>query len=211
MENMKKTLAIGIIVLFIGMALTPVISSSSIMKVKQTSKTTENSIPVEITQYQRDGKTSTATEELSAEDIQNLRDLVAALRGASNENEARDIVETFLSKTSGLGGLITEIAKGPLPGYNILSVGVGGKLRKRFFDIKVTPIKLVRLWRYTNFGVTLTTQGILPDQFLWGRQIGYMAGFFGVHLYIPAEFGIQGRRSFSLFIGHASLAGGISF
>lgn len=210
-KGIKKTLAIGIIALFIGLATAPMMSGNSIIRVEKTT-VQKNITPIELTIYQPNGAVTTEIQELTAEDIQTLEQLYITLNSATNKAEAQNILKAFIEnigKTKGALGCY--IGKGLIPGRNIFSIGIGGIIRTRLYDIKITPLKLFRMWRYTDLGVTLITNGIIPTKFLWGRQIGCMAGFFGIHIYIPAEFGFQGRKSFSLFVGHTALASGFSF
>ena len=209
MKGIKKTLAIGIIALFIGLAVTPLISGNNIVKVKK-ADVQKNTIPMEMLFCQTNGEISEKTVELTVDDIDTLEGLFNALQKASTEREFRSILESFLSHfANGKLFCIYEWLEKVVPqGSWIFSYGQGRRLK----DLDVKFNSLVKLWTYERGQTAILSLNKwgLKFQVHTGPQIGWMCMFGGVYFHFPAEFSQYGLKRNIFFFGKAACAGCLS-
>ena len=203
--NMKKTLAIGIIALFIGLTVSPVNSAPVDEK--------ETMIPIQINAMAADGTIGTHTLSLSKSEVLSLIDLMDSMKKPGkpgrNLDDIIDRIKDFFDRDDGLLNDMGLLSK--LPGHPIVSIGEGRELLARYHG-RVQLKKLVSIWNYPdNAGATVIWgNGITaqPTQILLQKQIGIMVGFVGVYMYIPPIF--ENMNSKTCFIGSALFAWGLS-
>ena len=206
MNLMKKRISMGIIVLFIGLAITPISSANIIEKEK-------TDIPVEILTYQNDGSIITETIRLKQNDIKVIENLHQALQNVQNEAEMEEKITELLMyyNSKELGYLISTEWLENLPGRPIFSFGKSSRFITRYHG-RVQLKKLFSAWAYpTGFGTTIIWgNGITspPTQILLKRQVGFMVGFVGLYIYIPPF--VSGMSSRTFFIGSSLFSYGAS-
>jgi len=206
MNLMKKRIAIGIIALFIGLAISPMNSANIIEK-------EETDIHAEISVCQNDGTISKETVKLTKNDIKELDNLLQQMQNTQNEAEIEEKITEVLMycNSKQIGTLSTTEWLENLPGRPIFSVGKGSKILSRYHG-RLQIKKLFSAWAYpTGFGTTIIWgNGITspPTQILLKRQIGFMIGFVGLYVYIPPF--ITGMSSRTFFIGSSLLSYGAS-
>jgi len=201
---MKKTLAIGIIALFIGLSFTPVSSAQAQIEEKDTK------IPIQISSLTADGRIATQTISLSKTDLSDLLDIMGSLKKPGfKPADLLDRLKDLFDRDSGLFDDIGLLSK--LPGNPILSIGEGRQLLSRYHG-RVQLKKLVSIWNYPgDIGATMIWgDGLtsMPTQVLLQKQIGIMVGFVGLYMYIPPL--LEDMNSKTCFIGSALFAWGVS-
>ena len=199
---MKKTLAIGVIALFIGLSFTPISSAQIEEK--------DAMIPVQIRSLTADGRIGTQVLSLSKSEASSLVGLMESLR-KSNQRSG-DLVERIRDLFDRDKGLFDDIGLlSNLPGNPIVSIGEGRELFSRYHG-RVQLKKLVSMWNYPgNNGATIIWGDGLtspPTQVLLQKQIGIMIGFVGLYIYVPPL--LEDMNSKTCFIGSALFAWGIS-
>ena len=202
--NMKKTLAIGIIALFIGLSFTPVSSAQAQIEEKDTK------IPIQISSLTADGRIATQTISLSKTDLSDLLDIMDSLKKPGrNPGDLLDRLKNLFDRDNGLFDDIGLLSK--LPGNPIVSIGEGRQLLSRYHG-RVQLKKLVSIWNYPgDIGATMIWgDGLtsMPTQVLLQKQIGIMVGFVGVYMYIPPL--LEDMNSKTFFMGSAMFAWGVS-
>ena len=199
--TMKKTLAIGIIALFIGLSFTPM--SSVAIEEK------EVKIPIKISSISADGQLGTQTISLSKGEVLSLIDLLDSLKKPGHRDNILDRLRDLFDKDKGLLNDVGLISK--LPGKPIVSIGEGRELLSRYHG-RVQLKKLVSIWNYpSNMGATVIWGNGLtsaPTQILLQKQIGIMIGFVGLYVYIPPL--LENMNSKTMFVGSALFAWGLS-
>lgn len=207
MSNMilKKSIAIGIIALFIGMVFTPISGA--------TVKETETMIPVEFSVLNADGTIGTTVMEISQTLIEELMSIVEDLKNGNDQALLLDRLSTLFNcrQAKGLKDVINIDFLDNLPGSPILSYGKGRSLLARYHG-RVMVKRLANVWNYqSNLGATVIWgDGITspPTQILMKRQVGFMVGFVGLYMYIPPF--VKGMQSSTFFVGSSMFAYGIS-
>jgi len=202
--NMKKTLAIGIIALFIGLSFTPVSSAQAQIEEKDTK------IPIQISSLTADGRIGTQTISLSKTDLSDLIDIMDSLKKPGrNPGDLLDRLKNLFDRDNGLFDDIGLLSK--LQGNTIVSIGEGRQLLSRYHG-RVQLKKLVSIWNYPgDIGATMIWgDGLtsMPTQVLLQKQIGIMVGFVGVYMYIPPL--LEDMNSKTFFMGSAMFAWGVS-
>ena len=204
--NIKtKSISIGIIAIFIGLAFTPMGSTSSI-------ENKETKLPVEISFYDNNGLKITEIIQLSINEIKTIEQFINELQNIQNEKDVEDKIEEFISYISKTG--ITYLPLDwidNLPGNPIFSFGKGPKYLTRYHG-RVQVKKIFSMWMYpSGFGTTVIWGNGLtapPTQILLKRQLGFMVGFVGLYLHIPPL--ITGMTSRTCFFGTSALSWGVS-
>jgi len=199
--KLKKFIAIGLILLFIGGIFLPTVSA----------KRDDFSIPVSITWIGENGVPQTNCIFLSKGKILRLLFLLETLQGFHGKrNNLRSLIQE-IQKTGILGDLNIEWLD-KLPGKPVLSLGKG---RAYFtpYHARVQIKRLLTTWHYpSGAGVTIIWGNGLsspPTQILLKRQVGLMLGFVGIYIYIPPLF--EGMSSRVFFLGSATFAWGLTF
>ena len=204
--NIKtKSISIGIIAIFIGLAFTQM-GSASIIENKETK------LPVEMSFYDNNGAKITEIIQLSINEINKIENFINELQSIQNEKEFEEKIEefiTFIGRT-GINFLDLDWLDN-LPGKPIFSFGKGPKFLTRYHG-RIQAKKLISMWTYpSGFGTTVIWGDGLaaaPTQILLRRQMGVMAGFVGLYLYMPPlRSGMTGR---TCFFGTTLFAWGIS-
>jgi hypothetical protein len=203
--NLKiKSVAIGIIALFIGLAILPM-SNANIIETEQTK------IPVEIAFCQDNGVIKSEIIEINENDLSKLENFIEKFRNIKDKNILQDLIEDFLKFWSGsnFGKMITVQQIENLPGKPIFSSGRGDKIFSRYHG-RLQIKRVFSAWNYNEgFGSTMIWgNGILmpPTQVLLMRQIGFMVGFVGLYIYIPSL--MSGMSSRTFIMGSAMFAWG---
>lgn len=216
LKNIKKKITIGLIALFIGLAMSPIIDGNPVLKIEKNQKE-KISLPVEIAFLQPNEITTKETHDLVIEDIKILEDLIKTLNSITTTNKISDLFDTIISlfeNNAGILNLLPNLRTGPV----ILSIG-----NEKHFLIKYLPkIKtneLFHIWHYSSeWSTTLILFKQLsqtPIKILHGRQIGFMFGFRGIYIYVPKAYvNIPDLNPESeeicIFLGSAIFAGGIA-
>lgn len=216
LKNIKKKITIGLIALFIGLAMSPIIDGNPVLKIEKNQKE-KISLPVEIAFLQPNEITTKETHDLVIEDIKILEDLIKTLNSITTTNKITDLFDTIISlfeNNAGILNLLPNLRTGPV----ILSIG-----NEKHFLIKYLPkIKtneLFHIWHYSSeWSTTLILFKQLsqsPIKILHGRQIGFMFGFRGIYIYVPKAYvNIPDLNPESeeicIFLGSAIFAGGIA-
>ena len=202
---LKKSIAIGIIALFIGMVFTPISGA--------TVKETETMIPVEFSVLNADGTIGTTIMELSQTMIEELISIVEDLKSGNDQALLLDRLSTLFNcrQDKGLKDVLNLDFLDNLPGSLILSYGKGRSLLARYHG-RVMVKRIANVWNYqSNLGATVIWgNGITsaPTQILLKRQVGLMVGFVGLYMYIPPF--VKGMQSSTFFVGSSMFAYGIS-
>ncbi len=202
--NMKKTLAIGIIALFIGLSFTPISSAQAQIEEK------DREIPIQISSLTADGRIATQTISLSKTDLSELLDIMGSLKKPGfKPGDLLDRLKDIFDRDKGLFDNIGLLSK--LPGNPIVSIGEGRQILSRYHG-RVQLKKLVSMWNYPgDIGATVIWGNGLtsvPTQVLLQKQIGLMVGFVGLYMYIPPL--LEDMNSKTFFMGTAMFAWGLS-
>ena len=205
--NIKtKSITIGIIALFIGIAFVPVGSSDIINK-------EETKLPVEISFYNNNGEKISEIIQLSLNQITTIENYINELQNIKDKKEFEEKAEEFMSyfKKTGITNMNLDWLTN-LPGKPIFSYGKGPKFLTRYHG-RVQVKKFASMWVYPNgLGTTMIWGNGLtapPTQILLKRQVGFMVGFVGLYLHIPPL--IKGMSSKTCFFGTTMFAWGSSF
>ncbi len=203
---LRKSLAIGVIALFIGLVYIPMSDANVNEK--------ELMVPIELSVMNADGTIGTKILELSEDVIYELTDLLDELNHAQNKHGIIERLSRFFNdhpSCSGLKGLISADLLEKLPGNPIVSIGKGRSLAARYHG-RVMAKKIITAWNYPDglgatviWGDGVTAQ---PTQILLKRQVGFMIGFVGLYVYIPPI--LEGMKSTTFFMGSSLFAYGIS-
>jgi hypothetical protein len=203
---MKKRISLGIIAMFIGLAITPMTSANIIEK-------EETDIPIEISVCNNDGTITKETLKLTKNDLKILENLIQEVQNTPSEEDIEEKITEVLvyCNSKKIGQLSTTDWIENLPGRPIFSFGKGSKFLTRYHG-RLQVKKLFSTWSYpTGFGTTIIWgNGIAlpPTQILLKRQIGFMIGFVGLYVYIPPF--ISGMSSRTFFIGSSLVSYGVS-
>ena len=216
LKNIKKKITIGLIALFIGLAMSPIIDGNPLLEIEKNQKE-KISLPVEIAFLQPNEITTKETHDLVIEDIKILEDLIKTLNSITTTNKITDLFDTIISlfeNNAGILNLLPNLRTGPV----ILSIG-----NEKHFLIKYLPkiktTELFHIWHYSSeWSTTLILFKQLsqsPIKILHGRQIGFMFGFRGIYIYVPKAYvNIPDLNPESeeicIFLGSAIFAGGIA-
>ena len=204
--NIKtKSISIAIIAIFIGLAFTPMGSSSSI-------ENKESKLPVEISFYKNNGEQITEIIQLSINEIKTIENFINELQNIQNEEEFEEKIEEFITYISRTGLNYFNLDwLDNLPGKPIFSFGKGPRYLTRYHG-RIQVKKIFTMWNYpSGFGTTVIWGNgftMPPTQILLKRQIGFMIGFVGIYLHIPPL--ITGMTSRTCFFGSTMFSYGVS-
>jgi len=216
LKNIKKTITIALITLFIGLAISPMINGIPESKIEK-NQIKNISLPVDIAYCLPNEITTKETHDLFIEDIKILEDLIITLNSITSTNKIADLIDTLMSLFKNNGQIFNLLTPNILTSSIILSIG-----NEKHFLIKYLPkIKtneLFHIWHYTNeWSTTLILFKQLsqsPIKILHGRQIGFMFGFRGIYIYVPKAYVnipdiIPESEEICIFLGTTIFAGGI--
>ncbi len=202
---LKRSIAIGVIALFLGMAIVPMSGAER--------NETKTMIPIELSVMNTDGTIGTKVIELSQDVLNELVSLLDELKDVQDKNTILDRLSRFFRDHNhhGCDGLVNFELLEKLPGYPIFSYGKGRSLLTRYHG-RIMAKKLVSMWNYPNgLGTTVIWgDGIThaPSQILLKRQVGFMVGFVGLYMYVPPM--LEGMDSSTFFVGSTLFAYGVS-
>ncbi len=203
--TIRKSIAIGIIALFIGLSFTPLTSA-------QMSKPTKT-IPIQVGMLTENGNLGTQTISLTRNQLDSLVDVMDDLGNLRSRDSMLERIIDLLkgNQKQGLAQLFDTDMLDILPGNPIVSFGQGRDLFARYHG-RIQIKKLVSMWNYPQgFGTTVIWGDGLaapPTQVLLQRQFGVMVGFVGLYVYIPPL--LENMHSRTLFVGSSMFAWGIS-
>lgn len=197
--TIRKSIAIGIIALFIGLSFSP-LTSASITK-------TSSSVPIEFGMMRDNGIFEKQTITVTQNQLDNLLRLIGGSRGFRDPDSLLERIMNLLNNNQRT--LFSNDLIDILPGDPILSFGTGGELFSRYHG-RVQVKKLFSLWTYQNGLTLIWDEGktALPQAFTQ-RQIGLMLGFIGVYIYIPPI--VDSQPPITMFLGSARVAQCFSF
>lgn len=202
--TIRKSIAIGIIALFIGLSFTPVSSANM-------TEPEETTIPIEVGMVTDNGRFGTQTLSLTTNELNSLIDLMDELKTLKNRDSLLERLLDLFDNKKGLDRIFDMDLINILPGDPIFSIGQGRELLTRYHG-RVQIKKLVSMWNYpSGFGTTVIWGDGLtsaPTQVLLQRQIGIMIGFVGLYIYIPPL--LENMPSRTCFVGSSMFAWGIS-
>ena len=204
--TMKKSIAIGIIALFIGLSFTPMGGANE--------NQPEATIPIQIGMINDRGVGNTQTISLSSGQVEGLIDAFDQLHSGRNQAAVLDRIVSLLtgSNKKGLANLFDNDILDILPGNPIVSIGSGREILARYHG-RLQIKKFFSIWNYPNgFGTTIIWGNGLaapPTQILLKSQTGVMIGFAGIYLYVPSM--LENMPSKTCFIGSAMFAWGLSY
>jgi len=204
--NMKKTMIIGVIALFLSASVAPLISAT---------QTEEENYAVEYAMVNADGSISEESMVLNAEELSLLQIRLSSLFDLlKSTNDKSILFNLLLNYINGedfpVVSKIVEYLLGSelLEGRQlIISEGWGYDLNP-FKKMSTDIIKPVTLWKYGElsdiFPVPSTTAVLKLSPFevktFTGSQIGLMLRFRGIYVHIPQQMPMQ---SFTFFLGSA--------
>jgi len=197
MSKMKPLLAIGIILLFVGLSFSP--ATAKVIDVKE---------KLELGMIGEDGKISMQTFKLSADELKEtdrlLAQLMEKMQSATDYDQLIDTVKSFRTEWGRfpflmfLLGLIEKILNmnhnlnqlRPLrKNALIMSWGFGPRFNP-FKQNKVTLFLPIMTWYYTGRGnLLINSRTIIVDPYpfsiksLTGREFGCMRNFGGLYIY----------------------------
>ena len=226
----QKALVIGMIVLFLGLTISPV-TSVQLQKNEQLIEEfkseiltvpSEKTVDIEYTVFDVNGLPSTETVTVTEQELEEIMTILSLLMekiGACTDfNEVVAILEKFADEctnpvVSGIFGSFIGIFIPLLPigRVFIMSHGWGYKIR----PFRSSSIKIRRFftpWHYGRHDLTLPAKTYMIKLFkpainiLRGPQIGWMTKFFGLYIYIARSFP---HKSYTFFFGSAWNSRGI--
>lgn len=198
----KKSIAIGIIALFIGSALLPMSGTAEARHVRP--------ITIALMMMGADGFLKPKILTLTQGD---LIKLIAFINSLKLLRESGLNIKDLFQGLS--GSSLSEILNlqwlEKLPGKPIISCGEG-RTYITPYHARIQMKKLIAMWNYPDgIGATIIWGNGLssqPTQILLKRQFGLMVGFVGIYIYVPPL--IEGMSSITCFIGSAKLAWGVA-
>lgn len=213
MSKMKPLLAVGIILLFVGLSFSPATAKVSLKE------------KLELGIVGEDGKISMQTFKLSIDELKEIDGLLAQLmekmQSATDYGQLLDAVKSFefewgrFPVLTLLLGLIEKILKlnhnlnqlRPLrKNAFIMSWGFGPKFNP-FKQNKVTLFLPIMTWYYTGRGnLLINSRTLIVDPYpfsiksLTGRQFGCMRNFAGIYIYRHSTLT---DKTYTLMLGRA--------
>jgi len=200
--KLKKSIAIGIIALFIGSAMLPMSGTAEARHIRP--------VTIALMLMGADGFLKPRILTLTHGDLIKLIAFIDSLKLL--KDRGMSIKDLFQSLGTGtLSEILNLQWLEKLPGKPIISYGKGRTYITPYHG-RLQMKKLVAMWNYPDIGATIVWGNGLsakPTKILLNRQIGLMAGFVGIYIYIPPL--IEGMPSTTCFIGSAKLAWGAAF
>ncbi len=196
----KKSIAIGIIVLFIGSAILPMSGTAEARHVRP--------ITIALMLMGADGFLKPRILTLTHGDLIKLIAFIDSLKLLKDGSVSiKDLLQGLSG--SSLSEILNLQWLEKLPGKPIISYGKGRTFITPY-HARIQMKKLIAMWNYPDgIGATVIWgKGLSskPTQILLKRQFGLMVGFVGIYIYIPPL--IEGMPSTTCFIGSAKLAWG---
>ena len=206
MRKNKKIIALGLIIFFIGVSISPLISSSPLQKNEKILEE-YNGKTIEIIVTQND-MINTISQELSVEDINKLQNLFTDFYCTTNKNEIGFLLDRILDffKERGLNLNLPNQQSDTF----IVSYGKENHLLPSYVP-KIKFSDFFHMWQYsTDWSTTVIMDSVIsaPSNILQGRQIGFMLGFQGIYIYIPDW--IPGFEDMAFFLGTTTFAWGMA-
>jgi len=219
MIEKRKIIVMGVIALFVGLSIGPV----NAIEFPENERKDEV-VNIEYALVDLDGTVIIEKFTLSEREIKEfevmLSEFMEKIQSATNNNEAMNIINTFLKDRHPVLSIILK----PINSYKmfrnrvfIVSQGWSHKLNL-FKNNSADIYKLFNFWHYSNrsnFGIPSGTfflrHGRLFNtdaKFLRGIQVGMMTRFRGLHVYIARPLP---EKSYTFFIGSAHHIVGLDF
>ncbi len=202
MKKINKLFAIGLLVVLIGITLSPMISSNPLQ---------ENEKTMEINISQLNENIFTYDQKFSEEDISILREIISSIESTSNDKELDVLLDRLLSFFENRGLNLGFLSDGIFSDSIVVSFGTENHLLPTYIP-KIKFSKFFHMWQYSSdWSTTIIMDSILstPSHLLQGRQIGFMIGFKGIYVYVPDW--IPGLENLAVFIGTTPFAWGMAF
>ena len=226
----QKALVIGMIVLFLGLTISP-ITAEQLQKNEQQMESIESeliseengeTIEIEYTMFTIDGMPTMQTISVSEEELEGIMAtlslLMEKIEACTDFNQIVTILEKFASECTDpvveqIFCAFMGIYLPCLPIGRIFVISHGWQYKLRPFRSHTLKIqKLFTPWRYSRHDLTLPAKTYMfrlinpKFKILRGPQIGWMTQFFGIYLYIARSFP---HKSYTFFFGSAWSARGI--
>jgi hypothetical protein len=205
--NMKKTMIIGVIALFISASVAPLIAA--------TPTQSEETYAVEYAMVNADGSLSEETILLNAGELSllqlQLSDLFDLLKSTTDKGLLINLLLKYLNGEDFplLSKIVTYVLGSEMlqDRQLVISEGWGYDLNP-FKKMSTDFVKPVTFWKYGElselFPVPSTTAVLKLSPFevetYTGSQLGFMLRFHGIYIHIPQQMPMQ---SFTFFLGSA--------
>ena len=205
--NMKKTMIIGVIALFVSVSMAPLISATQLQE--------EETYAVEYSMINPDGSISEETVLLDAEELAllqgRLSKLLDLLRSTTDKNLLISLLMSFLTGSNHpIFSKIVQyfLSSELLNGRQIVASQGWGYTLNPFKKTSTDIIKPVTIWKYAASSDTLpipSTTGVLrlnplEMKTFGGSQLGVMLRFRGIYVHIPQQ---MPAMSYTFFLGTA--------
>lgn len=221
MRKKYQVFSVGIICLFIGLAIGPVTAQKLSEKIIQ-----DDTICVEYALIDPDGSILKETTYLSEQELVELQitltNLIEILQSKTNYNDIINAVYSYIAKCD--NPVLSRISKWNPPEWMkpfirsfVVSHGWGFK----FNPLKFSEVKIFKPFVFWHYSLITDQSGIiLPSKTLMvshlpfkvktlnGMQLGWMTNFIGLYIYVARQLPL---RSYMFFIGSARYAGGFDF
>ncbi|KYK19966.1 hypothetical protein AYK24_10795 [Thermoplasmatales archaeon SG8-52-4] len=213
MEMKRKILAILMVLMFFSIPL-------SFAQASMTGEGQDNdNVAVEIASFNEDNSLVTEIFKLSKEELTEFENILSVLmdniQSAGNRDDALSILENLIDQKGIIKSIITRLIlslKNLRHRGFVMSFGHGFKFnpfKKNSYKIRQNS----KFWIYTNGGKTEDRTIILKPfsikfDILKGIQIGRMANFFGIYIFIAKKFP---QKSTTFFMGTARKINGKQF
>jgi hypothetical protein len=205
--NPNKVVAIGVIVLFLGLVMVP--GQASIIKKDQ------QLFPIQFSLVNQDGSIGSRIISLTKNQVTELSDIIERYSKRHDRNDFMNALQLFFKRTGYKDDFdFMKMKRGNifdiLPGCPIFSIGEGREYLTRYHG-RIQFKKLISTWHYPDNGFTMIIgNNLSPKQILFQRQMGIMIGFVGLYIYIPKMLEYQ-KAGITCFAGSALFAWGTSF
>jgi len=210
MEKIKEIIAVSIILLFLGLAVSPVTSQTTIKDKLEIGTIGD-----------------LASIQLSEQDLTTMEKflpiLVEKMQTATSYSEIVNIAQSFVKEYGRHPVLVLVLAlliktinfqykfgqfRPVRKNAFVISWGFTNKLRS-YKSLGIQMIRPITSWYYSaRFNVVLDSRTIILDPYplsikvITGRQIGYMTNFIGLYIH---RSGINDQQSVTYFFGYATI------
>ncbi len=207
---MKRLLAVGASLIFLGLLAMPAIA--------------EEQATVEISMIEN-GKVKAEKIRLTEKTLKKfenlLENLISSIRSAKSASETTKAIASFYGESQRLGLLRYFIFIRPLAYFRFIPCGtfvISKGYGYRLLPFKYSSIRIYKpliIWHYTNnykFGMVFPSETVMIKwlpfhvKVLRGFQFGFATNFIGIYIYIAKPLP---KKSFTFFMGFARHAGGI--
>ena len=217
----KKIIAIGIILLFIGVAFSPVNA-----KEIRTTEVKDEKIELVLTDVDAEGNLISKVFKLTEIEFDSLQEILTKIVDEFKifDGSIIDVILRWLEdKLPYLYEIVMIIVKairelknnildglGNLAKYTVISIGSGYKFNPFKKSSMTIRQRAFTRWHYSGTGTVkgkthINYPMMLKGRTISGRQIGYMKNFTGFYIYNAKNLP---QQSFTFFIGRAELAMG---